>query len=128
MGYLFVILVLSLSLWILLLLFRQFRHHHVSIVWWVAFGLLCAGGGKIAGSWCAFYCEYSIRARYRIGSFPIPIVVFHLEQGEWVDFPVPRSQAWLALFTNIITIVAVSLLPLWLVFWRHRKCENGVAK
>jgi hypothetical protein len=127
MGYLFVILVLSLSLWTLLLLFRQFRHHHVSIIWWVAFGLLCAGG-IIAGSWCAFYCEYSIGARYRIGSFPIPIVVFHLEQGDWVDFPVPTSQAWLALFTNIITIVAVSLLPLWLVFWRQRKCDNGVAK
>jgi hypothetical protein len=54
----------------------------------------------------------------RIGSFPLPIVFFHLEEGRWVDFPVPEFQAWSAMLANIIAIIALATLPLWLVSWR----------
>jgi len=56
-----------------------------------------------------------VGTNFRIGSFPIPVVFFRLEQDQWVDFPVPAFQAWLAMLANIITIIALATLPLWLV-------------
>ena len=57
----------------------------------------------------------------RIGSFPIPVVFFHLEDGQWVDFPVPGFQAWSAVLTNIVTITALATVPLWLLSWRQHR-------
>ena len=82
------------------------------------------GCGVAVGIWCAFYVEYHIGSRYRIGSFPIPVVFFHLEHGDWEDFPVPELQAWAAMFANVITITALATLPLWLVSWRQHKNES----
>jgi hypothetical protein len=56
-----------------------------------------------------------------VGSFPIPIVFFRLEDGHWIDFPVPAFQAWASVFTNIIAITAFALLPVWLTSWRHHR-------
>src|SRR5262245_48621952 len=106
MGILIVIVSLALSSWALVALFRRLRHQRATVGHWLAFGVLVAGGVAV-GVWCAFYVEYHIGPRYRIGSFPIPVVFFHLEQGDWVDFPVPEFQAWAAMFTNIITITAI---------------------
>jgi hypothetical protein len=30
-------------------------------------------------------------------------------------------QAWSAVFTNVITIIALATLPLWLVSWRQHR-------
>lgn len=117
MGILLVFIVLTLSIWTLVALHRRLRHHHVSSRWWVAFGLLVVSGVAL-GIWCAFV-EYHIGTRYRIGSFPIPTVFFHLEHGDWVDFPVPALQAWASSFTNIISITALATLPIWLVSLRQ---------
>src|SRR4051794_41019761 len=118
MGILIVAVFFALSSWALVALFRRLRQQRVSSGWWVAFSALIAGGVAL-GIWCAFV-EYHIGTRYRIGSFPIPTVFFHLEQGDWVDFPVPEFQAWAAFFTNVMTITALATLPLWLVsWWQH---------
>jgi len=123
MSMLFVILFFALSSWVLVALFRRLRRQHASGGWWVAFGVLVACGVAL-GIWCAFYCEYHVGTRFRIGSFPIPVVFFHLEDGQWVDFPVPEFQAWSASFTNVITITALTTLPLWLVSWRQNRHES----
>ncbi|HEX7469821.1 MAG TPA: hypothetical protein VF437_03670 [Verrucomicrobiae bacterium] len=125
MGILFVIVLFALSSWALIALFLRLRRQHTSTGWWVAFGVLIACGVAL-GIWCAFYCEYHVGTRYRIGSFPIPVVFFHLENGDWVDFPVPEFQAWSAAFTNVITITALATLPLWLVSWRQHRHESRV--
>ena len=44
-------------------------------------------------------------------AFLIPIVVFHLEDGNWVDFPVAKLIMWPVLFANIITITALAHSP-----------------
>jgi hypothetical protein len=125
MGILSVILFFALSIWALVALFRRLRRQHASTSLWFTFAILVACG-VTAGVWCAFYCEYHVGARYRIGSFPLPIIFFHLEDGQWVDFPVPKFQAWSAAFTNVITITAFTTLPLWLIsWWQHR--HDGVA-
>ena len=127
MGIIFIIVFLGSSSWTLVALCRRLRRQHTGIGWWIAFGILVAFGVTV-GIWCAFYCEYPVGTRYRIASFPIPIGFFHLEDGEWVDFPVPKFQAWSAAFTNVITITALATLPLWLVSWRqHRRKRREIA-
>ena len=121
-GILIVIVFLALSFWALFALLRRLWRQRVSSGWWVAFGVFVIGGVAL-GIWCAFV-EYHIGTRYRIGSFPIPTVFFHLEHGDWVDFPVPEFQAWAAFFTNVITITALATLPLWLISWRQRRHES----
>jgi hypothetical protein len=80
--------------------------------------------GVAVGVWCAFYCEYHLGAQFRISSFPIPVVFFRLEDGQWVDFPVPAVQTWMTVVTNIITITALATLPVWLVSRRHQRHDH----
>jgi|ERR1035441_1924985 hypothetical protein len=114
MNVLLAIIFFSVSSWALFALFRRLRQQGISPGWWVALSLLILCGIGL-GVWCAFYCEYQVGAGLRFGSFPIPVVVFHLEEGSWVDFPLERVVAWPVAFTNVITITALATLPLWLV-------------
>jgi hypothetical protein len=120
MGIFIVIVFLALSSWALVAVFRRLRHQRATPGRWLAVGVL-VGCGVAVGIWCAFYVEYHIGSHYRVGGFPIPVVFFHLEHGDWVDFPVPEFQAWAAMFTNIITITAVATLPIWLVPRRQHR-------
>jgi hypothetical protein len=126
MGILLVIIFLTLSSWSLIALFRRLRRQHVSAGCWVAFAVLLICGVAL-GIWCGFFFEYPVGTEFRIWSFPIPIGFFHLEDGRWVDFPASKFQMWSAAFTDIITIIALAMLPLWLVSWRHQKYERRVA-
>ena len=123
MGILFVIALLVASSWALVAVVRRLRRERVSTAWWLAFGTLAAIG-VAAGIWCALHFEYPLGAHYRVGSFPLPVVFFHLEDGHWVDFPVPKFQAWVAAFTNVITITALATLPIWLLSWRQHRHES----
>jgi len=127
LGILVVIVFLAGSSWALASLVRRLRREHASSRWWGAFAILVLIGVSV-GIWCAFHCEYPLGGRFRIGSFPIPVVFFHLEDGQWVDFPVPEFQARSAAFTNIITITALATLPLWLLSWRQHRHEQKTAQ
>ncbi len=105
MGILIVIVLLALSGWTLFALFQSLRRQHAKSGSWVAFGILLACGVAL-GIWCAFYSEYCVGTRYRIGSS--------------------------AAFTNVVTIAALATLPLRLVSWlQHihgsREPESGRA-
>jgi amino acid transporter len=123
MGILCIIVVLAMSGWSLVALFRRLRRQRTRLGRWLVFGVLVACG-VVVGIWCAFSVEYHVGSRCRIASFPIPVVFFHLENGDWVDFPVPKFQAWAAMFANVITITALATLPLWLVSWRQNRHES----
>jgi len=123
MSILCVILFLVASSLTIVSLVRRFRCKRVSTTWWVAFGILVVIG-VVAGIWVAFHFEYPLGARYRVGSFPLPVVFFHLEDGQWVDFPVPAFQAWASALTNVITITALATIPLWLLSWRQHGHES----
>src|SRR5205809_164517 len=92
-GALLILALLSASSWTFVSLIHRLRRTHASVRWWVTFAALVVIG-LLAGVWCAFYFEYHWGPRYRVASFPVPVVFFHLEDGDWVDFPVPRAQAW----------------------------------
>ena len=110
-GTLFVIAFFAASIWALVSLVRRLRRERAGTPWWIGFVVLAVLGIAV-GVWCAFHFEYRLGAHYRVGSFPLPVVFFHLEDGQWVDFPVPKFQAWAAVFTNVITITALATLPL----------------
>jgi hypothetical protein len=99
-------------------LVRRLRRERARAQWWVGIALLSVIGIAV-GIWCAFHFEYHLSARYRVGSFPLPVVFFHLEDGRWVDFPVPEIQASAAAITNVITITALATLPI-LAFSRRQ--------
>jgi hypothetical protein len=123
MGFFIVIVFLALSSWMLVALFRRLRRQRAPTGSWLAFVALFACGVAV-GIGCAFYVEYPIGARYRIASFPIPIVFFHREDGHWVDFPVPEFQAWATALTNVITITALATLPVWSISGRQQRHEG----
>ena len=120
MGMLIVITFLALSSWTIISLFKRLSRQRVSKAWWIAFGVLFAAGVAL-GIWCAFFCEYRASARLRVQSFPIPVDLFHLEDGNWVDFPVPKFQGCLAFIANVIAIIALAELPLWFALCLSRK-------
>ncbi len=126
-GMLFVVFFLTGSSWALASLVLRFRRERVDARWWAALFTL-VGLGLLAGIWCAFYCEYPLGENYRVGSFPLPVVFFHLEDGKWVDFPVPEFQALSAAFSNIITMTTLATVPLWLLSWRQHRHEHTGAQ
>jgi hypothetical protein len=119
MGMALVVALLIGSSWLLVSLVHRFRRKRVTAPWWIALAILVAVGIAV-GVWCAFFFEYQVGPRYRFVSFPLPVAFFHLEGGEWVDFPVPSFQAWAAALTNIISVTALATSPLWLFSWRLR--------
>jgi hypothetical protein len=119
MGFLVVIIVFALSGWSIIALFRRLRRVHAGLGLWSAFAALIVVGAAI-GFWCSFHCEYHAREDFRVASFPIPIVFFRLEEGNWVDYPVPDYQVWPTAVTNILAITALATLPLWLLPWTKR--------
>ena len=127
LGMLFAIAFLAAGGWALSSLVRRLRRERVGASWWVAFTVLVVIGVSV-GIWCAFRCEYPLGGSYRIASFPIPVVFFHLEDGQWVDFPVPRFQGLAAAFANIVTITALATVPLWLLSWRQHRHEHTRAR
>ena len=80
MNILLAIIFLGLSSWTLVALPRRLRRERAGAAWWTALAFLSACGLAL-GAWCAFKCEYRVGSQFRFGSFPIPVVVFHLEGG-----------------------------------------------
>jgi len=122
MNALLAIVFLGLSSWALVALFRRLRQQRVGATWWAALALLIACGIRL-GIWCAHSCEYQLGTQFRFGSFPIRAVIFHLEDGQWVDFPLPGVAMALVMFSNMFSITTLATLPLWLAL--RRKQEHG---
>src|SRR6266550_1866040 len=123
MGFPVVIALLALGTWGVFATFRCLRRTHSGRVWWIAFAALTTIG-LAAGSWLAFGFGYQVSPQMRYVSFPIPLAVFHLEDGRLVDFVTPPHVMYLGFLANIVAVVAASLLPLLLasmVFGKKQK-------
>ena len=124
MGFLFVTVIFALSCWELAATFRRLRRGGAGVGWWIGLtGLLLIG--LAVGFWCAFDVEYHAGPNFRIGGVPLPLVFFHLEGGQWVDFRVAKFQAWAAAFANILAVAAIATLPIFLIY-RRRQRRNPV--
>lgn len=60
--------------------------------------------GCAVAMWSTFFFKYQPNPSYRIEGFPIPVVVFHLENGNWVDFVGP---GWIMNFILVPSLVAM---------------------
>ena len=119
MGILLTLFCLLLSSLAVGALFRQLQRRHAHTGLWVTFCILVACGVAI-GIWCAFFYEDQRGPRTRITGFPFSISFSRLEGRKWVDIRTPGIQAWLTAFANIVTIVALTTLPLWLAARKFR--------
>ena len=81
MGILVITVFFVLSCWTIGALFRRLRRQRAASRWWAAFGVVVACGVAL-GVWCAFFVEYQVGPRHRVGGFPIPIIFFRLEDSQ----------------------------------------------
>jgi hypothetical protein len=124
MGFVIVLALLLVSSWILFVTFRRLSTRRAGIAWWVAFCILVVVGVGI-GYRLGFDFEYSLSPNLRVVSFPIPVCVFHFEDGQWVDFPSSDWFAYPAAFTNVIVVTAFAVLPLLLAsLFLHREARG----
>jgi hypothetical protein len=96
-----VLLATSLHLW----------KHRLGIGWWNAFSLLALAGGA-PGIWLGVFFEYQASAQLRVAGFPLPLALFVLENGNWIDYVHSRPITYSLAVINILAGVAVALVPL----------------
>lgn len=123
MSFVIVIVIglFSLSGWVLFVTFRRLSTGHAGLAWWLALGNLAVAGAVI-GYWLAFDFEYDLSPNLRLVSFPIPVCIFHFEDGKWVDFPSPNWLAYPTAFTNVVAVTAFVVLPLLLASRFQKDC------
>ena len=120
MGFLIDTVVLALSCWLLLATFRRLRRRHAIRGWWLSLGGFVVLGVAL-GYWLAFHFEYQVSSTFRFVSFPLPVCVFHLEDGQWVDFPLAKFAMYRSLAINIVAVTALAVLPVFVAsLFSHR--------
>jgi hypothetical protein len=109
MGIIFVIIVFLFCGWIIISTIRKLIDAHKTNLWLAGFLLTVIGltiGHLLANQ------EYHAGSSMRIAGIPMPLVFFHFENGQWVDFPLPAYVGWPGYVTNILFWIAICLLPL----------------
>ena len=109
MGILIVLAIASMCAWAIISMTRLLIRAKQRKLWLAA--SLLAGVGLALG-WFLANLEYHAGSNMRIVGIPMPLVFFHFEDGQWVDFPLPSYVMWPGFITNITTGIAVCLLPL----------------
>jgi hypothetical protein len=111
MGALILILpVLAVDVWLLATTGKkQFNIWKQARAWTRLTG--AAAIGAALGVWLSSFVEYKWGAEIRVAGFPIPVCFFHLENGEWVDFPLPTAMIFLGSIANFLSGLVVPLIP-----------------
>jgi hypothetical protein len=111
MGALILILpVLAADVWLLTTTGKkQFKTWTQARAWTRLAGVVVFGAAL--GVWLGFFVEYKWGANLRVIGFPVPVCFFHLEDGEWVDFPLPKAMMYLGCAVNFLSGLVVPLIP-----------------
>ncbi|MSR42774.1 MAG: hypothetical protein EXS29_06480 [Pedosphaera sp.] len=113
MGLLLILPVAAIAIAVLIGTYRRLRLVRADRRWWILFAALCIGG-LVLGSWFAFHFTYQPNANTKITGAPIPSSISQLQDGKWTDStrPLPSALHWLANLANVLSGVALALLPL----------------
>ncbi len=113
MGLLFILPVAAIAIAVLVGTYRRLRLVRAGRQWWRLFAVLCVAGLAL-GFWFGFRFTYKPNANTKITGVPIPQNISRLQDGKWMDnaFTLPTALRWLADAANVLSGVAVALLPL----------------
>jgi hypothetical protein len=77
---------------------------------WPRLAVVCGAGLALAVC-CLLVIHYQWDAKTRVVGFPIPMIFFNLEDTTWVRSPAPKPWLYLGAATNLLTGVAMPLIP-----------------
>jgi hypothetical protein len=77
---------------------------------WPRLAAVC-GAGLVLAVCCLLVIHYRWDAKTRVVGFPIPLIFFNLEDQTWVRSPAPTPWLYLGAATNVITGIALPLVP-----------------
>jgi hypothetical protein len=112
MGFIIIIPFTALAAWAIVAMYRWLRRAKYGPKWWNAFKLsICVGLGL--GVWFAFFLQYTV-ANTHLEGFPIPVQISNREKptDPWVKAPLPSAIHYAAMFTNLLSGVALCLIPI----------------
>jgi hypothetical protein len=89
---------------------------------WITWMVVLLGGAML-GIWTAFYFSYAVGSTFRFVGFPIPCGLFHLQSGEWLDFP-GRFPFAIAI-SDVIIVATVTVSPVSILLWMRRRNGRG---
>jgi len=67
--------------------------------------------GVALGVWLGLFAQYKWGNAMRVVGFTIPVVFFHQQDGQWVDFPLPEALLYLGTMVNFLSGLVVPLIP-----------------
>lgn len=87
--------------------------------------------GVLLGLWLSLVFEYqsvtkSGMQRRTVGA-PLPVVIFQLEEGQWIDYPVPLPAVILIATINIAIASTALAAPVFLSSVLRRKLSHSEA-
>jgi hypothetical protein len=125
MGFIIIIPFTALAGWSILAMFRWLRGGNFGRKWWNAFTLLvCLGLGL--GVWFAFFLQYTV-ANTHLEGFPIPVQISNREKptDPWVKAPLPGPVHYAGMFTNLLSGVALCLIPIAIAaFFKENRAQH----
>lgn len=78
---------------------------------YVLLGLALAAGLPYS-YYVATEMRISVTPYLLVQGFPLPLAVFHLEQGVWIDYVHQPIPAYATLAVNMLCVMAITLLPI----------------
>ena len=111
MGFLFILPLAALFLWILGSTYRALGRMDVPPAWWKKAWLSLAVGAGL-GVWFAFFTNYHPSPTVRLEGFPIPLVIHRFADGKWTDTPLPQVERTASLLVDLLAGLALAWLPL----------------
>ncbi len=74
------------------------------------FGLIVLIGLAI-GAWFTFVVNYKMGATLRLKSFPVPTEFIYLQDGKWVESPLPPIMKAAVVATDFLFGIAIAFFP-----------------
>ncbi len=78
--------------------------------WWLT-GAVLSSVGLILGIQYGL-SEYQASPTFGFVGIPIPLVIFHLEDGQWIDFVHAAPVTLLGMSANVLSWIVVTISPL----------------
>ncbi|MBI3874794.1 MAG: hypothetical protein HY300_02260 [Verrucomicrobia bacterium] len=90
--------------------------------WWLT-GAVLSSVGLMLGIQHGL-SEYHASPTFRFVGIPIPLVTFHLEDGQWVDFVHDAPVTCLGIGANVLSWMAVAVSPLTFAVLLKGRCDT----